>query len=136
MRPKIYKTLPDINDLVMFTKEVLDTLTVEHDSHFSRYCGHQLRVLDVRRHSNVTSSVVTFLSIPLNVKDIISLEPDGTVAGPSSQAMREAVVFQGWMSDESEPKNNDGRMECFWCSGTKTQKRGGGRYDVCPKCGR
>jgi hypothetical protein len=36
----------------------------------------------------------------------------------------------------STPRNNDGRSECFWCSGVKTQKRGGGAYDVCPKCQR
>lgn len=34
------------------------------------------------------------------------------------------------------PKNNDGRVVCFWCPNTNTQKRGGGMYDVCPKCGR
>ena len=34
-----------------------------------------------------------------------------------------------------EPRNNDGRMECFWCR-VPTQKRGGGMYDVCPKCSR
>jgi hypothetical protein len=33
------------------------------------------------------------------------------------------------------PKNNDGRSECFWCH-VPTAKRGGGLYDVCPKCGR
>jgi hypothetical protein len=33
------------------------------------------------------------------------------------------------------PRNNDGRNSCFWCS-VSTQKRGGGIYDVCPKCGR
>ena len=36
----------------------------------------------------------------------------------------------------SAPKNNDGRETCFWCAGEKTQKRGGGLYDICPKCGR
>jgi len=35
----------------------------------------------------------------------------------------------------SEPRNNDGRESCFWCS-IPTAKRGGGMYDVCPKCGR
>lgn len=34
-----------------------------------------------------------------------------------------------------EPRNNDGRRECFWCH-ISTAKRGGGMYDVCPKCGR
>lgn len=34
-----------------------------------------------------------------------------------------------------EPRNNDGRAICFWCN-INTQKRGGGLYDVCPKCGR
>jgi hypothetical protein len=34
------------------------------------------------------------------------------------------------------PRNNDGRSECFWCPGTRTEKRGGGCYDVCPGCGR
>ena len=33
------------------------------------------------------------------------------------------------------PKNNDGRDTCFWCR-IPTAKRGGGAYDVCPKCGR
>jgi hypothetical protein len=33
------------------------------------------------------------------------------------------------------PKNNDGRSTCFWCC-VSTAKRGGGAYDVCPKCGR
>ena len=31
------------------------------------------------------------------------------------------------------PRNNDGRTTCFWCK-IPTQKRGGGMYDVCPKC--
>ena len=35
----------------------------------------------------------------------------------------------------AEPRNNDGRESCFWCS-VPTAKRGGGAYDVCPKCGR
>jgi hypothetical protein len=34
---------------------------------------------------------------------------------------------------ENVPKNNDGRSECFWCQ-CKTNKRGGGMYDVCPQC--
>jgi len=34
-----------------------------------------------------------------------------------------------------DPRNNDGRSECFWCH-VPTGKRGGGAYDVCPKCGR
>lgn len=37
---------------------------------------------------------------------------------------------------EAEPRNNDGRAVCYWCPDTKTQKRGGGMYDVCPKCGK
>jgi len=36
---------------------------------------------------------------------------------------------------ENEPKNNDGRTNCFWCN-LSTEKRGGGQYDVCPKCGK
>ena len=35
----------------------------------------------------------------------------------------------------AEPRNNDGRVECFWCH-VPTGKRGGGTYDICPKCGR
>lgn len=38
-------------------------------------------------------------------------------------------------SSSSAPRNNDGRGECFWCQ-VPTAKRGGGMYDVCPKCGR
>ena len=33
------------------------------------------------------------------------------------------------------PRNNDGRNTCFWCH-IPTAKRGGGAYDLCPKCGR
>lgn len=40
------------------------------------------------------------------------------------------------ISNTVEPKNNDGRNECFWCPGEKTVKRGLGRYDICPKCGK
>jgi hypothetical protein len=39
--------------------------------------------------------------------------------------------------DKSEPKNNDGRDECYWCRPTqKTQKkpRLNGYYDICPQC--
>jgi hypothetical protein len=35
-----------------------------------------------------------------------------------------------------EPRNNDGRALCWWCSGVPTEKRGGGAYDLCPDCGR
>jgi len=35
--------------------------------------------------------------------------------------------------DENIPRNNDGRAECFWC-GTPTELRGGGNYNLCPKC--
>lgn len=35
----------------------------------------------------------------------------------------------------SEPRNNDGRDFCYWCN-IKTQKRGDGAYDICPKCGK
>jgi len=45
-------------------------------------------------------------------------------------------LFLSVSSAGSEPRNNDGRQECFWCAGIKTQKRGGGLYDVCPKCGK
>jgi hypothetical protein len=38
-------------------------------------------------------------------------------------------------SGSGAPRNNDGRSECFWCH-VQTAKRGGGTYDVCPKCGR
>ena len=37
---------------------------------------------------------------------------------------------------QNGPRNNDGSAVCFWCPNTNTQKRGGGMYDVCPKCGR
>lgn len=40
------------------------------------------------------------------------------------------------VASQNTPKNNDGRAVCFWCPNTNTQKRGGGMYDVCPKCGR
>jgi len=35
---------------------------------------------------------------------------------------------------QSEPKNNDGRAECWWC-GARTEKRPGFTviYDICPK---
>lgn len=33
------------------------------------------------------------------------------------------------------PRNNDGRNICYWCN-IPTQLRGGGMYNVCPKCGR
>lgn len=33
------------------------------------------------------------------------------------------------------PRNNDGLSMCYWCN-VPTQKRGGGAYDVCPKCER
>lgn len=37
-----------------------------------------------------------------------------------------------------EPKNNDGRLTCFWCTDIKTEKRGAFEcfqgYDICPKC--
>lgn len=33
------------------------------------------------------------------------------------------------------PRNNDGRTTCFWCN-VPTQLRGGGAYNVCPKCGK
>jgi len=36
---------------------------------------------------------------------------------------------------QESPRNNDGRSECFWCH-IPTGKRGGGAYDICPKCGR
>ena len=39
------------------------------------------------------------------------------------------------ISSSIVPKNNDGLSDCFWCH-VATEKRGGGRYDVCPKCGR
>ena len=45
-----------------------------------------------------------------------------------------------WYEDSNKPvvgpRNNDGRSECFWCPGVQTEKRGGGAYDLCPKCGR
>jgi len=36
-----------------------------------------------------------------------------------------------------EPKNNDGRAECFWC-GAMTKRVLGitSMYDICTKCGR
>jgi len=44
------------------------------------------------------------------------------------------VALSNQTKGGSEPRNNDGRQECFWCFGTKTERRGGGMYDVCPRC--
>lgn len=33
------------------------------------------------------------------------------------------------------PRNNDGRLMCYWCN-IPTQLRGGGMYNVCPRCGK
>ena len=44
------------------------------------------------------------------------------------------LVGDGVASDPG-PRNNDGRGSCFWCK-VPTVKRGGGMYDICPKCGR
>jgi len=44
-------------------------------------------------------------------------------------------LFLSTKPDGPEPRNNDGREECFWCC-IPTEKRGDDRYDVCPNCGR
>ncbi len=36
---------------------------------------------------------------------------------------------------ESEPRNNDGRDQCWWCGGA-LRKAGGGQYDYCEACKR
>jgi hypothetical protein len=36
---------------------------------------------------------------------------------------------------KEQPRNNDNRETCFWCS-APTRKAGGGAYDVCTICGR
>ena len=43
-------------------------------------------------------------------------------------------IGQEQKSFTNAPRNNDGRTTCFWCN-VSTEKRGGGMYDVCPKCG-
>jgi hypothetical protein len=45
------------------------------------------------------------------------------------------VVRVSSIDSSISPRNNDGRSKCFWCN-MPTQKRGGGIYDVCPKCGK
>ena len=36
-----------------------------------------------------------------------------------------------------EPKNNDGKVVCWWCNGPTERKQGFmSNYDICPKCGR
>lgn len=41
------------------------------------------------------------------------------------------------LKEKEEPKDNDGREECFWC-GTKTVKKCllTSSYDECPNCGK
>jgi hypothetical protein len=135
MKPKLYTTLPEVGDFVMFTQTIIDELGRAGSPYFGRYRGHKLQVLNVERTPYLNHATIKFLSVPLNLEDIIGMESDGTIASPSCLEIQHTIVFQSWMLDGSEPKNNDGRMECFWCN-VPTQKRGGGMYDVCPKCGR
>jgi hypothetical protein len=131
-----YQCFPEVGDLVRFTDEIVKILREEgFISRFPDYDKEQLKITKVEYIPFKTSKHITFFSTSRNITDIISLEPNGTVAGPTSQRMAETIVFQGW-EDVLEPRNNDGRGECFWCPRTKTNKRGGGLYDVCPKCGR
>lgn len=44
------------------------------------------------------------------------------------------LKYNGSISS-NEPRNNDGRTTCYWC-GMRTEKRGMGLYDLCPKCQR
>jgi hypothetical protein len=47
------------------------------------------------------------------------------------------VIWNG--ESGSEPKNNDGRSDCFWCHGTLKESQGwrfGTTYHVCNKCGK
>ena len=136
----LYRCLPQVGDLVGFTDEIIDVLREESSgSLFIKYYGQQLKIISITKGFwPAISYTITFHSIPLCKTDVIILEPDGTIAGPSSDRMRKAAVFFSWtgLGQGLEPKNNDGRIECFWCPGTKTDKRGGGMYDICPKCRR
>ena len=142
MKYKLYSSIPDVDDFVMFTETILDLFKAAGSTYYIKYRGQSLMILEVIRHTHKPTVTLTFLSIPLNVKDIIGIELDGTIASPSSLELEDAIVFQSAVpivdADicTAQPRNNDGRTECFWCPGTRTQKRGGGMYDVCPKCGR
>jgi len=59
---------------------------------------------------------------------------DGECNGLTPNTKVEVISSAPIMS-QNAPRNNDGRTTCFWCN-INTQKRGGGLYDVCPKCGR
>ena len=38
---------------------------------------------------------------------------------------------------EQEPRNNDGRLTCWWCSGATKKSQGfSGTWDVCQECGK
>jgi len=71
----------------------------------------------------------------------VNIRPEGLTRGPSPGYDCLVVPvdeFEGTCEPSAavpEPKNNDGRLSCFWCS-IPTAKRGGGMYDVCPRCGR
>lgn len=137
---RLYRELPKVGDLVGFTDEIIDILREEAlDSPFVKYYGQQLKITGVTRTPSHTSRwIVKFLSVPLCMTDTISLECDGTIAGPSSDRMRNAVVFFSWTESGVEPKNNDGREECFWCPGVKTKivDTGFSIWRTCPNCGR
>jgi len=138
---KLYKKIPEVGDLVGLTEEIVQILKEEGlSSPFPQYYGQQLKILKISpgRAGGVNVDVL-FRSMPLCKDELITLVSDGTIGGPTSEKMRSVIVFRSWTQTEDsipEPRNNDGRQECFWCSGMKTSKRGGGMYDVCSKCGR
>jgi hypothetical protein len=56
--------------------------------------------------------------------------------GPySSKYHRFKILGSTPSIEEKQPRNNDNRKTCFWCS-APTRKAGGGAYDVCTICGR
>ena len=132
---------PEVGDHVMFTKDIIDALKKSGwKSVFILYADTELVVTKIYKFQggvtvNFTSGICS---------NYISILEDGTISGATTPDMHKIPVFflisgeRDCLSNQSVPKNNDGREECFWCPGTKTKQvdTGFSIWNNCPKCGR
>jgi hypothetical protein len=135
--------IPKVGDLVRMNPEYLQKASAQLDPLHPVY-GLLMDIhvwgMGILRVSEVIQSAITpgYVSVYFEGTwhSVGIWESDGRFYASPVGSPPLLLLTSDGIPSRPEPHNNDGRGECFWCPGIKTDKHGGGLYDVCPKCGR
>ena len=125
--------IPKVGDLVKINHELLDKYPDRTDCLRYFFYKGALKVETIVERNYSISVDFNYDSMCFNFGSIEIIKPNGNFWSLEDNT---PPVFLLISEIILAPQNNDGRTECFWCPGIKTQKRGGGTYDICPLCGK